>query len=68
MLHNDVKMSFKHSGEYFRDKNKRRVMHIVWITMVWCVGAARNKVLFRGEVANVNSLIISVKYTTWGWF
>lgn len=28
----------------------------------------KNKVLFKGDVDNVNSIIMHVKHIVWGWF
>lgn len=38
------------------------------MAVVWCIWEMRNKVIFKRDVANVNTIVTSVKYTSWGWF
>lgn len=30
--------------------------------------AARNRVPFKGDIVNIRSIVLSIKYTAWGWF
>lgn len=63
-----VVSSFLEFGRKLKGKKRRRVKHLIWIAVVWNIWAARNKVVFKGEVVNVKSIVMSIKYTAWVWF
>lgn len=65
---NCVVSSFLEFGGKLIGKKRRGVKHLIWIAVVWNIWAARNKVVFKGEVVNVKSIVMAIKYTAWSWF
>lgn len=64
----DVVSNFMKLGGLIKGKRRKGIKHLIWAVVVWKIWTARNKVLFKGEVVNVKSIINSIIYTSWGWF
>jgi hypothetical protein len=54
-------------GNLFKGKKTKRMRHIIWLAITWCIWRARNNILFRGVIFNVSSLANQILYTAWFW-
>lgn len=64
----EVLSVYNEIGGLLKGKNAKRVKHLIWAATVWSIWLARSKVIFKGEVANVNAIVASIKHVSWGWF
>lgn len=59
---------FNKVGGLIKGNNVKRVKHLLWTATMWQVWLVRNKLIFQGVQANVNSIVTSIKYVSWWWF
>lgn len=59
-VQDDVLINFFQFGELIKGRKRRELKHLLWIAVVYNLWVARNKVLFRGEVTNVRSIVMSI--------
>ncbi|CAJ2651419.1 unnamed protein product [Trifolium pratense] len=55
-------------GDLFKMKDKGRVRYLVWLATTWNIWNLRNKVIFKGNIPDVSSLLETIKLHSWLWF
>ncbi|XP_045821935.1 uncharacterized protein LOC123914805 [Trifolium pratense] len=48
-------------GDLFKMKDKCRVRYLVWLATTWNIWNLRNKVIFKGNIPDVSSLLETIK-------
>lgn len=64
----DVTTHFMEFGKMIKGKRQKRVKHLIWLAVIWNIWMARNRVVFKGEVLSIPSLLLGIKDTAWCWF
>ncbi|CAJ2654228.1 unnamed protein product [Trifolium pratense] len=54
-------------GDLFKMKDKGRVRYLVWLATTWNISNLRNKVIFKGNIPDVSSLLETIKLHSWLW-
>lgn len=49
-------------------KKKKKLMHMVWLAIIWTLWINRNQIIFRGGLSNVSKMVQQIKFLTWGQF
>jgi hypothetical protein len=44
-------------GALMKNKRYANVRHVIWLATTWCLWHTRNKIMFRGEVVNLQSCL-----------
>lgn len=63
----DVKKDL-HFGVGFQGKHVKKVRHLVWLVVVWCLGNARIKMLFNERIAYAKVVVDHINFISRGWF
>lgn len=42
--------------------------YLIWLAAVWNIWIVRNKVVFKGEVVFISSVLLAIKHGAWRWF
>ncbi|CAJ2643768.1 unnamed protein product [Trifolium pratense] len=55
-------------GALVKNKSYAKARHVIWLATTWSLWRARNNIMFRGDVINLQSLINQIIYISWFWF
>ncbi|XP_045791976.1 uncharacterized protein LOC123886728 [Trifolium pratense] len=55
-------------GDFLKMKDKGRVRYLVWLATTWNIWNLRNKVIFKGNISDVSSLLKTIKLHFLLWF
>jgi hypothetical protein len=42
-------------------KEGKKVSHIIWFAVVWCIWVEQNNILFIGKIINVSEVVDNIK-------
>ncbi|CAJ2641645.1 unnamed protein product [Trifolium pratense] len=55
-------------GALVKNKSYAKARHVIWLATTWSLWRARNNIMFRGDVINLQSLVNQIIYISWFWF
>jgi hypothetical protein len=54
-------------GDLIKGNKIKRMWHIIWLVITWCIWRTRNNILFRDAFVNVSSLVNQILYILLGF-